>query len=224
MSLVRGRVLPVLLAATVVVGGADLAAYAAHGTPLLLGASNKARGTTTIKYGDGTPLKLRGDKKKPPLAVGSDVKVGRLNADRVDDLEGAALQNSVWTYSLPPITEANKVTGFQRGFPGLPAGRYLASYSVSAGVSAANLTIACDLAPTSGAAGLAASTSPVFDAGGFLFAAVSASGYVDTTTSAHRLVCAADKGGKLWTDDPSSAIRSEVTFLRVDAVVAGTAG
>ena len=37
MPYLRGRVLPVTLAAVVLVGGANLAAYAANGHPLLLG-------------------------------------------------------------------------------------------------------------------------------------------------------------------------------------------
>lgn len=55
----RGRTMPVLLAAVVLVGGLNVAAYAANGKPLLLGQTNEATKTTTVKTtGIGPALSL----------------------------------------------------------------------------------------------------------------------------------------------------------------------
>ena len=100
MSKLRGRVLPVLLAATVVVGGANLAAYAANGKPVLLGNTNVASKTTIIKNNKGTALKIKSKSGVAPLKVSNTTKVTKLNADLVDGLDGPSLQNKTYTYNL----------------------------------------------------------------------------------------------------------------------------
>ena len=102
MTQPRGRVLPVLLAALVLLAGANLAAYAATEGPLLLGRANTASKATALKVtGAGPALSLRSRPGSPPLAVSSTKKVARLNADRLDGLEGAALQTKAYRYRLP---------------------------------------------------------------------------------------------------------------------------
>lgn len=73
-----------LAAAAVLVGGADLASYAATGHPLLLGRGNSAVGTTSLKnLGRGPALSLNSEKSAPPLKVNSSKLVKHLNADMV---------------------------------------------------------------------------------------------------------------------------------------------
>ena len=101
MTTSRGRVITVLLAVLVLLAGANLAAYAANGGPVLLGKANKAAGTTTIKTtGKGAALKLTSKKNKAPLAVSNSTKVKKLNADLVDGLSGPSLQNQSFVYLL----------------------------------------------------------------------------------------------------------------------------
>src|SRR6478609_3793615 len=98
MSAFRGRVLPVLAAAAVLVGGANLAAYAASGHPILLGGDNHAVGTTTVDNdGHGPAMMLKTRRDAPPLAVTSGRMVRHLNADLVDGLPGGSLRTRSWT-------------------------------------------------------------------------------------------------------------------------------
>jgi hypothetical protein len=81
-----------LAAAVVLVGGANLAAYAANGHPLLLGKSNQAVGTTTLKNaGRGAALNLNTGKSSPPLIVNSSKLVKNLNADKLGGMTAAQL-------------------------------------------------------------------------------------------------------------------------------------
>ena len=131
MNQQRGRTLPVLIAAATLVAGANVAAYAVNGQPLLAGRSNTETQATTIKNtGNGPALKLNSKPSAPPLAVSSTKRVKKLNADRVDGLHGKALQTGVRHYVLPPSTAA--ATSQAYTFPDLPNGRWLANYSIIA--------------------------------------------------------------------------------------------
>ena len=122
---VRGRVLPVLLAAVVLVGGANLAAYAANGHPLLLGHANSESQTATLaNTGSGPALTLQTSKKSAPLAVSSAKVVKHLNADSVDGQGASALQTQATTWSIPDGTT------LLYQLNGLKPGRYLATMSV----------------------------------------------------------------------------------------------
>src|ERR1043165_7103124 len=78
-------VLTTVAAAAVLVGGADLTAYAATGNAFILGHSNSAGGTTSLKNtGRGPALSLNNIKSAPPLVVNSRKVVKNLNADTVD--------------------------------------------------------------------------------------------------------------------------------------------
>ncbi|MFZ2015132.1 MAG: hypothetical protein WAV00_15030 [Nocardioides sp.] len=129
MNPVRGRVLPVLFAATLLVGGANLAAYAANGHPLLLGHSNSESKTATVtKSGSGPALKLKTGANSPPLAVTSKKLVKNLNADKVDGLNGQSLQNNTRSFVVPGST----AIPFGLALQGVPAGKYTASFDIGA--------------------------------------------------------------------------------------------
>ncbi len=126
MSYLRGRVLPVTLAAVVLVGGANLAAYAANGHPLLLGGKNSETKTATVtNTGKGAALSLNSSKKSPPLAVNSSKVVKHLNADKVGGKSATDLADA-----------GHHVDGPRRhrrcpyALNGLPKGIYLAMLTV----------------------------------------------------------------------------------------------
>jgi hypothetical protein len=90
-----------LAAAAVLVGGADLASYAATGNPLVLGHANAAGGTTSLKNtGRGPALSLNSIKSSPPLTVNSSKLVKHLNANLVGGLSSTQLEPNVWRYTL----------------------------------------------------------------------------------------------------------------------------
>jgi hypothetical protein len=92
--------LTTLAAAAVLVGGADLASYAATGNALILGHSNSAGGTTSLKNtGRGPALSLNNIKSAPPLVVNSSKVVKNLNADSVDSKSAQDL-NGYLTYRV----------------------------------------------------------------------------------------------------------------------------
>ncbi|HWL37101.1 MAG TPA: hypothetical protein VNQ77_13005 [Frankiaceae bacterium] len=83
-----------LAALIVLVGGTGVATAATGGT-FLLGRSNSAGARTGLTNTAGTPLSLYAKTGYPPLAVNSEVKVSKLNADRIDGLDSASLQRRV---------------------------------------------------------------------------------------------------------------------------------
>jgi hypothetical protein len=121
----RGRIVPVLLATTALVGAANLGAYAAAGHPLLLGGHNHAAATTTVTTSGRAPaLTLHTSKKAPPLAVSSHQLVKHLDADRLDGLDAADLGSHAIIFKLP-----NGPTGDSLRLP--PPGTYLMTISVT---------------------------------------------------------------------------------------------
>jgi hypothetical protein len=216
MKTSQSRVLAVLLAAVLVVGGANLAAYAANGNPLLLGKTNTASKTTTLKYGKGTPLFLKAKKNKPPLKVNNKTKVAKLNADLLDGHDGASLQNKTYTYALTGTSAAAGLIRFS--LPGLPGGKYLATYSVNALLSGASTFFGCTF--DSGLP-FANSTLPNLGAtGGANQWYVSASGVVDTTALTYTLTC--QSGGGTTITVPNAPLAAQATFTRLDLVTPGT--
>lgn len=117
-------------AATVLVGGVQLAADAATGHPLLLGRHNTASKTTVVKTsGKHAALSLKTGATVAPLKVKSSAKVAHLNADLVDGKDSSQLGTTTYRYTIPTGEGA---TRYRLTFPGLPAGTYLATYSVLA--------------------------------------------------------------------------------------------
>ena len=90
-----------IAAATILVGGANLAAYAASGHPLILGHSNSAGTTTKLKnLGRGPALSLNSARSVPPLVVNSSKMVRHLNANKVGGLTVSQLNPAISTYKL----------------------------------------------------------------------------------------------------------------------------
>jgi hypothetical protein len=90
-----------LAAAAVLVGGADLASYAATGQPLVLGHANSAGGTTSLKNtGRGSALCLNTGKKYAPLTVNSSKLVKHLNADKVGGKSASTLEPKTIRFHL----------------------------------------------------------------------------------------------------------------------------
>ena len=69
------------------VGGA---AYAVNGGYLKIGTANSGTKTTSLANSAGTPLSLTAKSGTAPLKVNSGIKVGNLNADRLDNLDSTA--------------------------------------------------------------------------------------------------------------------------------------
>ena len=211
----RGRVLAVLLAALVLLAGANLAAYAAAGRPLLLGRYNAGAATTKVEVtGRGPALALISRPNAPSLAVSSTKRVPRLNADRVDGLDGAALQSKAYRYRLPATDPAVQSA---TGFPGLPAGVYLATYSVISGITTGTPT--CYLR---GYTASATSQAVSFGSRSGSYAANNASAVIDARTGV-QLICTA--GGELFTRYTSAGdLDSTASFVRLDTVVKHDSG
>ncbi len=90
-----------LAAAAVLVGGADLASYAATGHPLVLGHANSAGGTTSLRNsGRGPALSLNNIKSAPPLVVNSSKMVKHLNASMVGGLTASELSPTDRLYQI----------------------------------------------------------------------------------------------------------------------------
>jgi hypothetical protein len=116
--------------------GVDYAATAATGRPLILGKINKAGAQSTLqRTKPGPALRLvTKSSANPPLATNGRGRVANLNADLVDGLDGASLQNRAITYTLPESFGASQ---YNWDLPGLPAGTYLVNYSVAVSGSGA---------------------------------------------------------------------------------------
>jgi hypothetical protein len=157
----RSRVTTVLLAAGLLVGGANIGAYAANGHPLLIGRHNSAHGTTVLtNHGHGAALNLHARKGIPALAVDSKRKVRHLNADRVDGRNAASLANTLVSYALPTNNSGGSVT---YTFPSLPAGLWQVSFFVNRTLKASGSKapqMACSFAPNSTTSGQGTILSP----------------------------------------------------------------
>lgn len=119
--------LSVVLAAALLVSGYDLATFAATGDSLLLGHRNVANKATKVKRSTAGPvLDLKARRGSAPLKVNSGVKVGSLNADRVDGLDASALQTNVTTFH---VTLDHDVSYFSSPRFDLARGSYLVNWS-----------------------------------------------------------------------------------------------
>ncbi len=99
-----------IAAATILVGGANVAAYAASGHPLILGHANSAGTTTSLKNtGRGPALSLNSARSVAPLVVNSSTMVKHLNANKVGGLTASQLNPAITTYRLgsPGVTLSN---------------------------------------------------------------------------------------------------------------------
>jgi hypothetical protein len=93
-----------LAAAAVLVGGANLASYAANGHPLLLGHANRAVGTTTLKNaGRGPALSLNSSKHSAPFKVNSKKMVKHLNANMVHGRTAGQLEPKTLRFHIGSV-------------------------------------------------------------------------------------------------------------------------
>jgi hypothetical protein len=112
-------------AAAVLVGGANLASYAANGHPLLLGHANSASGTTSLKnLGRGPALNLNTAKTSPPLVVNSGKLVKHLNAAKVGGKSPSQLSPGVWRFKVGKAGQALTPNGEHLFTFTLPKGTY----------------------------------------------------------------------------------------------------
>jgi hypothetical protein len=220
MPVRHGRLMPVLASALLLVGAANIGAYAATGGPLILGKGNTASKTTTLKTtGNGAALKLKSKPGKAPLKVSNNTKVKKLNADLVDGLDSSALQSKSYVYNLTAPLTTEDFAVFQ--LPGLPAGRYLASINASMDITGGPVAFSgCFLVTGSGPAIQAPVVALGNNGGGELFIA-SGSGYVDTTISSYRITCQRS-GGDDMTIPALPNFPSTIVFTRVDDVTTGS--
>jgi hypothetical protein len=138
---IRGRVAPVAVAAAVLVGGANLTAYAVNGHPLLIGKSNSETSTLTlVNNGKGPALRLKSGKTSAPLAVNTSKRVRSLNADQVDGKSAKALETHPVTYTIPGAT----TMPFSFQLNGLPAGSYIGSFNIAATTGSTSVLV-CNL-------------------------------------------------------------------------------
>ena len=214
MSLIRGRALPVLLAAAVIVGGANLAAYAANGGVLVLGQKSSATKTTTLKNSKGTALSLKSKKGTAPLKVSNSEKVEKLNADQLDGFDGASLQNHPYV-----ITLSGSVADASIDFPitGVPGGNYQVTYNVSAAVAAGATYFGCYLIHTAAPTSAFLPQLGVSPAPGSYY--VSAAGtYTAVGGGAEVLHCSASAG--TITVPALPTLTAQIVFTRIDASTA----
>jgi hypothetical protein len=214
MSRIRGRLLPVLLAAAVLVAGANVAAYAATGGRFILGRDNRAdRVSTLTNVGPGPALQLNTRPSAPPLGVSSGRKVTRLNADRVDGLDGRSLQSRAIRYRLPFVDSMKQ---FTISLPGLPEGVYLASYSLVATMATAGANVAChfdlvDQVPFAGVVGYGTALGS--------FSNANASGVVDTRQHPVTFSCHSNDSSFVVEGDES--FTPYIVMTRIDGVSDG---
>jgi hypothetical protein len=110
-----------LAAAGILVGGANLATYAATGQPLILGHANSAGTTTSLKnLGRGPALSLNSSKHSSPLTVNSAKLVKHLNADKLGGKSANQINPAVTEYRIgsgPGATVSNATHFFTIGAP-----------------------------------------------------------------------------------------------------------
>ena len=202
------RVIALLLAAVVLVGGANLAAYAANGRPLLLGKTNVETKKSTVKNkGSGPALHLKTKPGQPPLAVNRTKKVNKLNADLVDGANAADLETRGHRYELASTAAA---PSHQIGFSGLPAGIYLMTYSI---ISRNGGEVYCLTTASNQALSYSSSIGTTYDMN-------VASAIIDTTGGAETITCSGGPTLEIYSNALDAV--SEVDFVRLDQAVAGT--
>jgi hypothetical protein len=114
-----------LAAAAVLVAGANIATYAATGNSLLLGHSNTAGNTTSLKNtGRGSALSLNTAKSAAPFIVNSSKMVKNLNANTVGGKTAAQLNPATLTYRYGTVGTAYPTGTPQLYTANIPKGSY----------------------------------------------------------------------------------------------------
>jgi hypothetical protein len=208
-----GRVLPVVIGAAVLVGGANLASYAADGHAFRLGAKNhEDHATTVTNDGSGPAFRFATGDGVAPFTVTSGAKVAHLNATRVDGLKAGELSSS-YRYVLPADTTLPN--GFQA--TDLPPGHYNVQFNLAIEDTDPSGPAFCFVADSRHEFAAVATGG---DDGDGQIVNGSGSVSVDATGEAG-LVCESD--GDLVNPSPGQ-FRNTLTFTRVQSVHAGTVG
>ncbi|WP_372736738.1 hypothetical protein [Nocardioides sp.] len=152
-------------------------------------------------------------KQAPKLSV---AKAGQAtNAAKLGGKAPSAYLNSTYNYLLPEdgFTESDRTFTFG----GLPAGTYLASYSMFVGGTASRVGCAFNM-PGNTQEGIA------YSADGFnpSYRTLASSTLLEVAGTTPLLVCTAD--GNWGIQHPDFGSRSRVVFTKVDSVTAATAG
>lgn len=212
-SACRGRVVPVLLATSVLVAGVSLSADAGGSKkPVLAGKTTKSARTTTIKTtGNGPALRLRTKATKPPLAVTSRTRVAKLNADQVDGLDAADLATQSVVYRLPLGGVARTTRTID--FPEVSTGTHLMTYAVTIAASAAVTQGTCFLRQEGQPQVIGLSYAAL--RGSSVYATLSASGPVDASQGALSLVCTSPTSFVFDDSDSQSTVMFTRTALDV---------
>jgi hypothetical protein len=187
--------------------GINGVAYAATGHSFLLGKSNSANHTTTLKNtGSGAALTLKSKTTSAPLAVNSSKVVTHLNADMVDGVSASALQTRGIKYLLPN-TQVNKTIVY--ALPKLPAGIYQASYNVIATTTVKGSSVGCDFEVNN--------LSNLIGYGGVMneYSVANGSGILDLRTKTASLRCFSS-AGYFATHDTGNV--SSISLVRIDGV------
>jgi hypothetical protein len=119
--------LTALAVGIVLVAALDWAAAAATGGHTILGQWNQADQKTTIKNtGKGVALDLRA--KGPALKVNNGKRIEKLNADKLDGMDGEDFKtnrNTIYQWSV-----ATHTGGFTQAIPAQAPGSYLVTFAV----------------------------------------------------------------------------------------------
>ncbi|QIG42765.1 hypothetical protein G5V58_08195 [Nocardioides anomalus] len=161
------------------------------------------------------------EKQAPGLSVArastADRAATALDAQAVGGLPASALQTPVFQYRLPTTTTPTANLNYV--FPGLPAGRYVVSYSASFDVSSNVTALFCQLSSDSGATRLAFSAVE----GGTAYT-ISCSGSTALEVAAgSTLRFRAEGNGSTIRSVPSPQTPNTVTFTRVDTITSAAA-
>jgi hypothetical protein len=203
-DIVKNRVLPVLAGAALVVGGLNVASYAANGHPLTLGGKNaESRTATLTNNGKGPALSLKSGARSPSLAVSSTRLVKHLDADQVDGQDAADLQTQATTWTIPAGSTLSYILN------GVQPGTYLAAVNV---LLAATGPSECELDENGVASAVTYGTNR---AGAF--SAVSGTGVVSHVSGQTLQLSCGDA-----TEVLAGNFASTVTLVRLDHTATGT--
>lgn len=198
----------VLGAVTVLALAGNTIALAATGDSFILGKANKATTLTTLnRTHTGPALKVQTKRaSNPPFTVNGTGRVAHLNADRVDGLDGAMLQNRVIRYTFPTSAGSSNYTW---DLPALPSGTYMATYAIYASTTSANFGQCWFLTPDDGSLYKVVGNASLYQTNLMTWGATG----VLNRGFHWQLHCIANGGS--FSVDPEA---SEITFTRIDSV------
>jgi hypothetical protein len=213
MNTLKHRTLAAVGAAAVLVAGANVAAYAANGHPLLIGSRNTETQQTVLKNnGTGPALRLVTEPTgAPPLSVNSGVKVAKLNVDRLDGYSAQDFESFSQRFTIPEDTTTGSLA---LDLPELEPGYYDVSFWVMAQMSSVGQIITCYVAVGNGPYSL---LSYGVHSGIYSTSTGSGSFGVPPGETA-RFRCYSSSGTATFDPGGNAAHRSHIVFTRVDSL------